>query len=270
LKGIPERASAADAPIIAGTSASTSLLEETTGRDDLYFVIKAVREEWANRTIDQPAGQNFLFGRPAFAPEKAAGNLARGISPLLVIDRERQKILARRSVLRADHRDQHDGVFHAYEHGAGCLARDLARFEGQLVAAPRECFLDMFQKDVPCSNKKDRGWRSRVNAVPACDTRTAGRRGRWRTSLLAQAQTVDQLTVLVSIGTLEVIEELAPAAHHPQKTAPRMVILDMGLEVLGQVRDARGEQGDLDFRRAGIAVRALVVFDHLGFLRVRY
>src|SRR5690606_4377779 len=44
-----------------------------------------------------------------------------------------------------------------------------------------------------------------------------------------------------------------------------VVILLVGLEVLGQLFDAGGQQGDLHFRGAGIAVAALVfVDDFLG------
>ena len=65
------------------------------GRDDLHFVVEAVGKQRADRAVDQPAGQNLLLGGPAFAPEKAAGNLAGGVGAFLVIDGQRQEILAR-------------------------------------------------------------------------------------------------------------------------------------------------------------------------------
>jgi hypothetical protein len=47
-----------------------------------------------------------------------------------------------------------------------------------------------------------------------------------------------------------------------------MVILHVGLEVLGEVADARGEERDLDLRRTRVALRALVFLDQLRFLRL--
>jgi hypothetical protein len=66
--------------------------------------------------------------------------------------------------------------------------------------------------------------------------------------LLAQTQAVYQLTVLIGVCSLEVIQELAPAAHHAQQAAPRMVVFDVSLEVFSEVRDARRQQRNLDFR----------------------
>jgi hypothetical protein len=66
--------------------------------------------------------------------------------------------------------------------------------------------------------------------------------------LLAQPETIDQPTVFVEVRPLEVIEQLASAAHHPQQPASRMVILDVRLEMLGQIGDARRQQRDLDLR----------------------
>ena len=46
-----------------------------------------------------------------------------------------------------------------------------------------------------------------------------------------------------------------------------MVILDVGLEVIGQVVDARGQQGHLHFGRTGVALGTLVALDDLRSLR---
>ena len=45
-----------------------------------------------------------------------------------------------------------------------------------------------------------------------------------------------------------------------------MVVLVVALEVLGQVADALGEDRDLDFRAAGVALVAGVVLDDFLFL----
>jgi hypothetical protein len=46
------------------------------GGDDLNFVVEAIREQRANRAVDQAAGQRFFFGRTAFTLEEAAGDAA--------------------------------------------------------------------------------------------------------------------------------------------------------------------------------------------------
>ena len=62
------------------------------GHDHLGLVAPAVDEQRADRAIDQAGNQRLLFGRPAFALEIAAGNAARGIGLLLVIDGQRQEV----------------------------------------------------------------------------------------------------------------------------------------------------------------------------------
>ena len=54
-----------------------------------------------------------------------------------------------------------------------------------------------------------------------------------------------------------------PAGHHAQQTAARVMILDVGLEVIIQSVNAGGQQCDLDFRGAGVALRTLVIGDDL-------
>src|SRR2546423_1882855 len=67
-------------------------------------------------------------------------------------------------------------------------------------------------------------------------------------SLLADAEPLDQLCVAIAVFAFEVIEQPAPLTDQLQQSAPRMMILDVRLEVLGQVADAFAEQRDLDFR----------------------
>src|SRR5581483_9233411 len=48
-----------------------------------------------------------------------------------------------------------------------------------------------------------------------------------------------------------------------QQAATAVVVLAVGLEVLGELLDAGGEEGDLHLRRAGVVVVDPVVVDHL-------
>ena len=47
--------------------------------DDLSFVQEPFREQRADRTIDQAAGENFLFRETPLAFDKAARNLSGGV-----------------------------------------------------------------------------------------------------------------------------------------------------------------------------------------------
>ncbi len=84
--------------------------------------------------------------------------------------------------------------------------------------------------------------------------------------LLAQAEAGDQLTIAVDVLALQVVEELATLAHHHQQTTTGVMVLDVSLEVAGQIVDAGGKQSDLHFRRTGITLGTLVVANDLRFL----
>ena len=107
-------------------------------RDDLHFVVEAIGKQRPDRTVDQARRQRFLFRRPAFTLEEAAGDLARGVGLFLVVDGQREEVLAGLRLASPRRRDQHDGVAEADEHGAAGLARDFAGFERQRVAAVGE------------------------------------------------------------------------------------------------------------------------------------
>ena len=111
-------------------------------RHDLDFVVEAVREQRPDRPVDEARGQRLLLGGAAFALEEAAGDLARGVGLLGVVDGEREEILPGLGGLRRGDRGEDDGVVHGDQHGAVGLAGDLAGFEGDLVAAVGKRLLD--------------------------------------------------------------------------------------------------------------------------------
>src|SRR3954466_1551853 len=59
-------------------------------------------------------------------------------------------------------------------------------------------------------------------------------------ALPPQAQVRDDLAVTVEIGALEIAQEAPPFADHHQEAAPRVVVLAVSAQVLGQVVDALG------------------------------
>ena len=106
--------------------------------DDLHFVAEIFRKQRPDRAVDQAADQGFILGRPAFALEEPAGDLAGGECLFLVIHGQREKILAGLRGAHADGRAEHDGVAIADQHGAIGLAGHLAGFQNELAAAPVE------------------------------------------------------------------------------------------------------------------------------------
>jgi hypothetical protein len=63
-------------------------------RDDLDFVLVVLREERTDRAVDQARDQRFLLGRTAFALEEATRDAATGVELFLVVDGEREEVLA--------------------------------------------------------------------------------------------------------------------------------------------------------------------------------
>ena len=72
--------------------------------------------------------------------------------------------------------------------------------------------------------------------------------------LLAQTQLSDQGTITVDVLLLQIGQQIAAAADHLEQAAAAVVVMLVGLEMLGQVVDACGEQRDLNLRRTGVAL----------------
>src|ERR1035437_3396889 len=70
--------------------------------------------------------------------------------------------------------------------------------------------------------------------------------------LFTESEFVDDFLVAFAIGVGEVFQQAVALADHLEKAAARREVLLVTLEMLGKFRDPLGEQGDLDFRRAGV------------------
>src|SRR5690242_1691385 len=90
--------------------------------------------------------------------------------------------------------------------------------------------------------------------------------------LLAKPELRDEGGVAIAFGLAKVIEQRPPLVDQHQQTAARMVVLRMGLEMLGEILDPLGEDRDLDFRGAGVALGATMFLDErvLALLRNRH
>ena len=85
-----------------------------------------------------------------------------------------------------------------------------------------------------------------------------------RRELLAQVELFEDDLVAVGRGVLEVIEEGAAFCHHHEEAAAGGMILDVGLEVLGELVDALGEERDLHISAAGVLLVDLEALKVLG------
>ncbi len=63
--------------------------------DNLGFVEETVGKQRADRTIDQPAGENLFFGGTPLAFDETARNLAGGVSVFTIVYGEREKSSSR-------------------------------------------------------------------------------------------------------------------------------------------------------------------------------
>src|SRR6185436_483343 len=98
-------------------------------------------------------------------------------------------------------------------------------------------------------------------------TKKAARgRGLERRVLAPESQALDDLLILGRLGGLQVVEELAALVHELHQPATRRMVTLVCAEVVAETVDTLGEQGDLDFRRAGVVGGATELRDYTGFL----
>src|SRR5919202_5365644 len=81
-------------------------------------------------------------------------------------------------------------------------------------------------------------------------------------SSLAKAELRDEGGVALAVGLAEIIQQGAALVDEHQEAAAGMVVLRVRLEMLGEVLDALGENGDLHLGGTGVALRLGVVFDN--------
>ena len=146
------------------------------GADDLRLVDEARRKKRPHRPIDQPRHQGFLFGRPAFALEEAARDLAGGKGLFLIIDGQREKILAG---LGGPHRHrgaQHRRLAIGGEHRAIGLAGDPAGLEHEAAAAPHQFFtVNLEHSELSFSEDRSTAPSRQRSVLPPRGTPAGGR-----------------------------------------------------------------------------------------------
>ena len=127
--GSGEMHSAAEAPFIASTSPSFCRSLASTKAWTWTSSLEPVGEQRADGAVHQPGGEGFLGGRPAFAFEEAAGELARRRHALAIIAGQREEIAGPRAA-RGRGR-QHDRFAVLHKTTAGGLLGQFAGFDGK-------------------------------------------------------------------------------------------------------------------------------------------
>src|SRR5207247_2050575 len=105
---------------------------------------------------------------------------------------------------------------------------------------------------------------NRANAFSRRSTKRAGLKRPARNKSSADAELLDQVLVARFIGATQVIEQLAALAYHLEQSTPRMIVLDVGLKMLGEIIDALGQDRHLNFGRSGIAWLFGECLDYFG------
>src|SRR5690606_18251294 len=81
-------------------------------------------------------------------------------------------------------------------------------------------------------------------------------RGRHRRldRLAADAESLDEILITRLVARLDVVEQAAAQTDHLEQATTGMVVLGVVAEMLSEVLDPLGENGDLNLRRAGVSV----------------
>ena len=87
--------------------------------------------------------------------------------------------------------------------------------------------------------------------------------------LLSDAELGDAGSVALNVLLGQVVQKVAALTDHLQQAEAAVIVLVMDLQVLGELIDALGENGDLDLGRARVRLVGAVCLDYgsLFFLR---
>jgi hypothetical protein len=83
--------------------------------------------------------------------------------------------------------------------------------------------------------------------------------------LVPEAQFLDDLPVSVDIRTLQVVQETATTSDHLEEPTTAVVVLFVESEVVRQIVDLLGEQGDLNAGRASVGLVGPIFLDGRAF-----
>ena len=81
-------------------------------------------------------------------------------------------------------------------------------------------------------------------------------------NLLTNTQLGNQSTVTVDVLGGQIVQHLAALTNHHQQTTAGVVVVLVYTQVIGQLVDAGGQDGDLDLRGTGVGCVGAVCLDH--------
>ncbi len=67
-----------------------------------------------------------------------------------------------------------------------------------------------------------------------------------KSCLVSETKVRDDLAITLDVGPLKVVEQAAPSSDHFQQALPAVMILGVFTEVISEVVDILGENGNLD------------------------
>ena len=89
---------------------------------------------------------------------------------------------------------------------------------------------------------------------------------RSRNRSLADVQLRNDGTIALDVLLGQVVEQAAALTDHLVHAKTAVVVIGMTLQVLGELADTLGKNGDLDFRRTGVVLMSSILADDFGFL----
>ena len=131
--------------------------------DNLGLVFETFNKQWPDRTVDQPRGQGFLFGRTRFAFEETARNFTGGIILFLIMHGQRKEIEAFFRLFLEHYGGMHCGLAIGGDNRAIGLTGHFAGLQRQRLIAPLDGFFVDFehlvslQRQLPPGNSAIRG-----------------------------------------------------------------------------------------------------------------
>ena len=117
------------------------------GGDNLNFVNEAFREQRANRAVNQTRDQGFAFAWTAFTTEETTRDFTGSVGTLLVVNGQREKVLAWLRFFLTHNGNEYRSVIHANHHSGRCLARHHAGFQGHGMLAVLEFTNDRIKQN---------------------------------------------------------------------------------------------------------------------------
>ncbi len=88
-----------------------------------------------------------------------------------------------------------------------------------------------------------------------------------QTELFTDAQLGNDRTIALNVLLGQIVQHLAALTDHFQQAAAAVVVVDVDLQVLGELLNPGGEDGDLNLRGAGVRGMGAVCLNNGGLFR---